>query len=467
MRLALFRRRVAATAAAALVVAASTFTAATAPAEAGTARARPAATAASAGTPATTDAAATSARAPIDQSMPMSWPRWRFWTGQGGRLSMDAAFSGGHGARLQIWGENGGDAQLWAQEDAAEGGAYLHPGYNRWLCLGVNTTGWGSAVYVQNCNGSAKQRWHVSYGPFVGYEIRNVVENLCIDVPSSNFTSGQALQIWGCNHGEAQRWQQLTPLRNDSKNEPVYFVPGHTSAIGHNCTGDYWGEAISTLRSQGFTGNFHTIGFYANDVNCSDQIGRHDRGTGLEIIGRELAWDIFEYSVRGVSVDIVSHSMGGLIARAAVYGTQAHWEGYPPFLYVEDVVTLSTPHLGINFTLNVAFCGTVVQCVQMREGSDFLGRLGQNPQSQQGTDWTLIASDDDGVVRTWTALGMSAGHLVNYPCCQGLSHSTIHKARTGAWRQDYWNYYDGWHYITNGASPVVTAVNALYRYSAF
>ncbi|WP_443030951.1 PGAP1-like alpha/beta domain-containing protein [Streptomyces sp. CB02400] len=33
----------------------------------------------------------------------------------------------------------------------------------------------------------------------------------------------------------------------------------------------------------------------------------------------------------GWSVDLVGHSMGGLIIRAALTGTERHMEGWPPF----------------------------------------------------------------------------------------------------------------------------------------
>ena len=43
-------------------------------------------------------------------------------------------------------------------------------------------------------------------------------------------------------------------------------------------------------------------------------------------------------------MDIVAHSMGGLIARVALLGSAQGWEGFPPKLDVNNVVTLSTPH---------------------------------------------------------------------------------------------------------------------------
>jgi hypothetical protein len=427
-------------------------------------------------TPASPDAPA------VDPAFPSDWLRWRLQVqnpNDRSRLSLDAQHSGGHGAPAWLWGDNNGDAQLWIEETAAEGGIFIHPGYDRWLCLGHDGGFWGSAVDVQNCNGSANQRFVFYFG--TGFrEIRSMDGNLCVDVPNSNFVSGQTLWLWGCNGGVAQRWITRAPSRSNSQSEPVYFVPGHTSAVGHDCQNGYWGEAMAAMGSWGWSSSrFHTVGFYLYDQNCNTQLGRWDRGVGLDEIGRILAWDIYNrYSSRGISVDIMAHSMGGLIAQAAVFGVQqGQWEGngWPPYLYVEDVVTLSTPHGGTPYGTNVVFCGTVTQCVQMREGSDFLNWVGQNPQSQQGTDWTLIGAEDDDIVTVDSAIAMSAGHKVKYPACPPwescirFEHSMIHKITSGSVQQVYWNYYDpDWWYSTgSGAVSVRSARNALYYWNSW
>ncbi|MFJ2591339.1 esterase/lipase family protein, partial [Streptomyces sp. NPDC087538] len=50
------------------------------------------------------------------------------------------------------------------------------------------------------------------------------------------------------------------------------------------------------------------------------------------------------YSAKGQTVDLVGHSMGGLIIRAALAGYAKGDPTWPDTLYVEDVVTLGTPH---------------------------------------------------------------------------------------------------------------------------
>ncbi|WP_345943030.1 hypothetical protein [Streptomyces sp. SID2119] len=54
------------------------------------------------------------------------------------------------------------------------------------------------------------------------------------------------------------------------------------------------------------------------------------------------------YTKRGIKVDVVAHSMGGLVVRAALHYTHKRAPGFPKKLYIEDIVTLGTPHAGIN-----------------------------------------------------------------------------------------------------------------------
>jgi hypothetical protein len=407
----------------------------------------------------------------VDPAFPSSWPQWRPRLqnpANRSRLALDAQYSGGDGSPVWLWGANGGDAQLWVQENASEGGAFLHPGYNRWLCLGVYSTGWGSPVYVQNCNGSANQRWWIDWN---AAEIRNVPENLCIDAPGSNFAAGQQLQIWGCNHSAAQRWIRHAPGRSNNASRPVYFVPGYTFAERHDCN-EVWGGAISAMRSWGWTGTAHTTGHYTGDVNCNTQLTRGTVRIPIEELGRLLAWNIYNsYSRYRIPVDIVTHSMGGLVARAAIAGVrtgQPESNNWPPYLYVEDVATLSTPHSGTPRAGMLTCYDWDTQCMEMREDSGFIGGLAQNPQSTQGTDWTLIGTEDDDLVPVDHAVGMSAGHKVKFLCCHGgLEHNDLPHTTTGSYPIVYWNYYDPsyWYSLASGAPPVRTAWNAIYYWS--
>ncbi|HYV00871.1 MAG TPA: hypothetical protein VEM93_00790, partial [Actinomycetota bacterium] len=120
-------------------------------------------------------------------------------------------------------------------------------------------------------------------------------------------------------------------------------------------------------------GPLDSLGFYALDSKCDDTIdhdGSHDRHFGnnnwwqpgrynhswldasshsadtpLEHLGYHLAWYIYDhYTVDGQTVDLVGHSMGGLIIRYALTKAEEHDPDFPPGLLVEDIVTLETPH---------------------------------------------------------------------------------------------------------------------------
>ena len=65
----------------------------------------------------------------------------------------------------------------------------------------------------------------------------------------------------------------------------------------------------------------------------------------IQDIARDLARYVHTaYTRNGEPVDIVAHSMGGLVTRVALLGSAQGWEGFPPRLDVDNVVTLGTPH---------------------------------------------------------------------------------------------------------------------------
>ncbi|MER7007413.1 hypothetical protein ABT297_30820 [Dactylosporangium sp. NPDC000555] len=254
-----------------------------------------------------------------------------------------------------------------------------------------------------------------------------------------------------------------TPKRSDSSSEPVYFIHGWEPLTRADCN-DYWGAAMKEMRTWGWTGPQHTVGFYANDTNCGVTINRGDQSTHIKDLGRKLANEIYSrYSKKGKSVDVLAHSMGGLVIRAALAGTAAKEQGFPPYLYVEDVVTLSTPHRGsAGFT---RLCRSV-QCNEMSGDSPFLRSLQANPQSKQGTDWTMIGSDDDQVVSADSATNISGGHRVIYRDGSNVNHGNITDTVRGTYKQKYWNAGDKqWHEVSKGAAPIKAASNALFSWS--
>lgn len=259
------------------------------------------------------------------------------------------------------------------------------------------------------------------------------------------------------------------PARDDSTNEPVYFLKGYlgasSDATGTDCL-DGWRPARDLMRNEGWSGPLHLVGYYKGDINCDVEIAAGDKNVSIKELGRLLAWDIYDnYSKNGQSVDLIGHSMGGLIAQAAITGVEQKLEGWPDYIYVEDAVTIAAPHRGLTFAY---FCGLferTQQCRDMRPGSDFLDWAGNNPQSARGTDWTLIGSADDQYAYR-SSLGMTqADHKVRYWAGnEGWNHANINEQITGTFTMQYRNQPGTglWEYDPGGAAPARVAMNALY-----
>lgn len=237
---------------------------------------------------------------------------------------------------------------------------------------------------------------------------------------------------------------QATPAaaRSDDRAKPVVYVHGY-NAFGDGTSCGMWNAMDSTLKSWGHTGGKATVRYYFGDTGCTNALesygsNKHyypgstkfDRYVRLEHLGYRLAWMLYtEYSSKGIAVDVVSHSMGGLITRYALAQTQRRHPDFPPYLHVEDSVTLGTPHAGTGWA---NWCWTT-QCSQMRPGSSFIKWLSSyapNPQGSGGTDWTAVGSYDDEIVSETSAVSMGAAHKVQYLGSSDVYHSDFYQDTT-------------------------------------
>lgn len=229
--------------------------------------------------------------------------------------------------------------------------------------------------------------------------------------------------------------------RTDDRSKPILYVHGYDSSgftIGYSCT-SYFDGTYTALESWGHTGERALVRYYRDDSNCNvdshahgshgthhpggHSTGNgHTRDTSIRHLGYHLAWTVYDrYTSQGVTVDLIGHSMGGLIARYAIGEVARGNADFPPSLLVEDAVTVGTPHGGSGWAW---FCGNT-QCVEMRPGSSFLNYLSANSPNPgaPATDWTNIASDDDEVVAWDSATNMAAPHKSIYLTSENLSHS--------------------------------------------
>lgn len=239
--------------------------------------------------------------------------------------------------------------------------------------------------------------------------------------------------------------------RTDNRSKPVVYVHGFDLFSSSDCNN--WNAMDSTLRTWGLTGTKVTVQYYSNDVNCGYTVlhhgshathygsshTTHNTSTDIRHLAYHMAWMINDH-FGGQTVDVVSHSMGGLITRYMIHRRQAGDAAFPSSLPVEDSVTLGSPHNGTGWAYG---CG-YTQCVQMRPGSSFINYLNasaQNPQGTGGTDWTLQGSDDDGIVSASSATSMTAAHKVIYLTSADVGHSDYYADTTDARTADV-NYND-------------------------
>jgi pimeloyl-ACP methyl ester carboxylesterase len=218
--------------------------------------------------------------------------------------------------------------------------------------------------------------------------------------------------------------------------KPVLFIHGidPLGEPGFDC--DAWDRQAERLRGMRFTGTFARVAYYFGDTDCGWQVdhhGSHDRHYGdgwghsedshdadtrIEHLGYHFAWFVYShFTNRGKRVDVVAHSMGGLITRYALAQVARNHPDFPPNLDVQDIVTQGTPHRGSAQNFEESFCQWATQCDQMDPGSDFLDWMAQNaknPQGRGGTQWTAMGSRHDERVPARSTVGMRAARKVIY-----------------------------------------------------
>jgi Putative serine esterase (DUF676) len=280
---------------------------------------------------------------------------------------------------------------------------------------------------------------------------------------------------------------------------PLILLHGFSPTGSVNCN-NYWGKGYVEKYlndTRGWAGRVRELTYYqSGGTGCTRIPGAAGVNQPIEDLGSEFAWYIYNtYSHSGVAVDVIAHSMGGLVTRIAIEGTQHRFmtgsgRTFPPYLYIEDVATLSSPHEGARSSV-WGGCGVgYMEVCEMIPGSSFLrywiAPYG-NPQSTMGTDWSFIGSGDDWVVNTGSALDRNAsrhpGHKYLYLSHTGLDHDQM--ANIGengrGWKYPilYCHYnascdMSGWESGTwfkykdgKGAGPLWVAANAVFYHSSW
>lgn len=199
------------------------------------------------------------------------------------------------------------------------------------------------------------------------------------------------------------------PPRPPAKDRVIIFVHGWSAlGAGNDCNGNF-GSLKTSLRNNGFTGAMVTVGYYDSDRNCDVNLrswGSVDNSTSWKDLSKVFSKYVYEtYTKKGITVDLVGHSMGGLITRGAIQGSSAKESGFSQPLLVEDSVTFAAPFQGAAWFAQGCLWG---QCSQLKPGAGDIKWLqgNANPQGAKGTDWTVFGSTADDTVPADSALAI-------------------------------------------------------------
>ncbi len=243
-----------------------------------------------------------------------------------------------------------------------------------------------------------------------------------------------AMAAWGLIPGTAAALDNRRPL---------VLVHGFEGSSASNCT-KKWGDLMTQYRSFGYKGPFLPVQYYAGDTACKPlsqygamlpvRIANGDVNTPIEGLAYKWAWFIYNnFSSHGQPVNVLAHSMGGLIVRYAIDAVQKHKTGFPPFIVAPSVVTFGTPHNGVSQywvgCYLVTFPNPSKQCKEMNKSSNFIEYLranAQNPQGAYGTWWSVAGSEEDKTVFASSAVHMSVQYKMD-------------------WAMDAYNLYIGRH----------------------
>lgn len=180
------------------------------------------------------------------------------------------------------------------------------------------------------------------------------------------------LLIHGFDDTCQKRWDEDTGLTNFLQNAGFTTIV----TVGYYNSLSYLGDAVAACNnsSDGSSANLFVAQpqSVTNDIanNCNQLFKAYGRPMSdegavndpIEHLGCALAWYIYDtYTSKGIPVDVVAHSMGGLIIRDALgeSGTAVSGGGcntpangnpncFPPPLMVDAVATVGTPHGGLS-----------------------------------------------------------------------------------------------------------------------
>lgn len=254
------------------------------------------------------------------------------------------------------------------------------------------------------------------------------------------------------------------PPREDTNKRTVLFIHGYQPLGSADC--DSWKSTKEHFIKKGWKRDrLISWGWYAKDTNC-DVTRPFGRDDSLEDIAEDLREYITEnFGEKGETVDVVTHSTGGLLIRNAIIRAREK----DSRTYVEDVVNVAAPHKGSP----VAYGCQYTQCEELRPGSAYLRGLerASSPEkrfheAEGGTDYTLMGSAWDVVVPRGSALGLYAKHHFYYTFWAGIRHETyfdfpVDEPRPTPMRYSH-DHGESWTNQQNAFPPLFHVENAAF-----
>lgn len=234
--------------------------------------------------------------------------------------------------------------------------------------------------------------------------------------------------------------QSLVPQGSGPPTLLIHGVGDTSDHLKAGCdSSTTWGPTKSFLASRGIT-YVYSLGFYKNDYSCGDYLysyeqahhhctsypdtDRSNDGTWDEDdrhVACELAWYIWDnFTQSGTPVNIVAHSLGGVFIKWALFKSSAknHDGHFPPYLYVHQVVTISSPLNGVVPGGDVPVCGICWQIHEIVQGvvpgiwGELTSADAKAAQGAGGTNWTMEGQANGGLNCDHT--GDSAFQGINY-----------------------------------------------------
>jgi uncharacterized protein (TIGR03437 family) len=141
-----------------------------------------------------------------------------------------------------------------------------------------------------------------------------------------------------------------------------------------------------------------------------------EKNVPIEMLGNLFGQ--FLATISAPQVDVVAHSMGGLIVRAYLAGLQSGSNATPPQnTKIRKIVFIATPHYGAAVANDFGLDLTDAEVTEMEEGSGFLynlARWNQGIDDLRGTD-SLSVVGNSGITGTDDGLvSMNSGSLLSF-----------------------------------------------------